>query len=540
MLNRADVLCPNGQRTVVQQNGQPPQEPGFFHDLNLDQIVTAITADKADYHLTSLYWSPLVDVDTITYRHEVFRDLERADIGELVRAFTQRRLVFQVNYRAREMREDDHGLQHHYRTRFFLNAAEEYCQAVLELADGLHAAAPHSRGLTMLTTYLRDYASSDVFRALHAETTRLEAALADVHYVIAIRGDRITVAGYDAESDCSEQVAATFARFQQQSSNSREARARGWEAYAGTGILDLIAELYPDLFAALDAFCAQHQDYLDPVIARFDRDIQFYLAWLDYIAPLRAAGLSFSYPRLSDSDKAEQALDTFDLALAHKFQQSRGRSAAQRPDTAANADPARTDANAQVVSNDITLTGPERILVISGPNNGGKTTMARTVGQLHYLARLGCPVPGRDTQLFVCDHIFTHFERTEDSTTMTGKLQSELNRLSDDFAAATPASVIILNEIFSSTTAADALFLSREILERVSALDALCVCVTFLDELATLNDKTVSMVSTVDPNDPATRTHKVIRKPADGRAYARAIADKYGLGFDRLVAELSR
>jgi len=169
--------------------------------------------------------------------------------------------------------------------------------------------------------------------------------------------------------------------------------------------------------------------------------------------------------------------------------------------------------------------------------------MARTVGQLHYLARLGCPVPGRYTQLFVCDQIFTHFERAEDSTTMTGKLQAELNRLRDDFVAATPASLIILNEIFNSTTADDALLLSRQILERVTALDALCGCVTFLDELAELNDKTVSMVSTVDPDDPddpATRTHRVIRKPADGRAYARAIADKYGLGFQRLVQELSR
>lgn len=543
MVSGPDVLYPDGQRPREQDTQQ--LEPGFFRDLNLDQVITAITADKTDYQLTSLYWSPLRDLEALRYRHQVFGDLERADIGALVRAFAQRRLAFQFGYRTKEMREDDHDLQHHYRTRFFLNAVEEYCQAVLELTGGLHAAAPQSRALSALASYLHDYVDSDAFRALHAETTRLEAALADVHYVIVIRGDRITVAGYDDERDYSEQVAATFTRFQQQPSGGREAQARSWEAHAGTGVLDLIAQLYPELFAALDAFCAQHQDYLDPVIARFDRDIQFYLAYLDYIAPLRAVGLAFSYPRLSDTDKAEQALDTFDLALAHKLQPPRRRvPATRRPDATARAEPDRADAgtgaDTQVVCNDIALAGPERILVISGPNNGGKTTMARTVGQLHYLARLGCPVPGRDTQLFVCDLIFTHFERAEDSTTMIGRLQTELNRLREDFAAATPASLIILNEIFNSTAADDALFLSRQILDQVSALDALCVCVTFLDELASLNDKTVSMVSTVDANDPATRTHKVIRKPADGRAYAHAIADKYGLGFDRLVAELSR
>jgi DNA mismatch repair protein MutS len=86
--------------------------------------------------------------------------------------------------------------------------------------------------------------------------------------------------------------------------------------------------------------------------------------------------------------------------------------------------------------------------------------------------------------------------------------------------------------MFNSTTAQDALFLSREILGRVSELDALCACVTFLDELTTLNVKTVSIV---EPADPAIRTYKLVRRRADGRAYARAVAEKYGLTYERLT-----
>jgi DNA mismatch repair protein MutS len=132
------------------------------------------------------------------------------------------------------------------------------------------------------------------------------------------------------------------------------------------------------------------------------------------------------------------------------------------------------------------------------------------------------------------DRLFTHFEREEDLARMTGKLEDDLIRIGEILRMATSRSIVILNEIFTSTTLHDARFLGTKLLTKVMQLDALCVFITFVDELALLGDQVVSMMSTIVPDNPAERTFKVIRKPADGRAYALAIAEKYDLTYERL------
>jgi hypothetical protein len=74
------------------------------------------------------------------------------------------------------------------------------------------------------------------------------------------------------------------------------------------------------------------------------------------------------------------------------------------------------------------------------------------------------------------------------------------------------------------TTVRDETFLSKKIMEKLVRLGALCVWVTFVDELASSGPQIVSMTSTVVPENPAVRSFKVIRRPADGLAYAMAIA----------------
>jgi len=119
-----------------------------------------------------------------------------------------------------------------------------------------------------------------------------------------------------------------------------------------------------------------------------------------------------------------------------------------------------------VVGNDIADNGKD-LVIITGPNQGGKTTFLRSIGLSQLMMQCGMFVPAESFTANLCTGIFTHFKREEDKTMESGKFGEELKRMSTIVDLITPDSLILLNESFAATNEREGSEIARQI---VSAL----------------------------------------------------------------------
>jgi hypothetical protein len=500
-----------------QTSGAPalvPDEPACFHDLNLDQIVATLSSGRDDYDLGPIFYTSLTSTPQVEYRQQVYADLARDDVHAHATAFARgmanhRNLLAQLP-KLHAARQKEFWL---------LSAMLTYQHAVRDFAEALAGDELESSGMQGLRDWLHDYVTGAEFMRLAEQGERIRADLDAIRFTMLLDGLKVTVTPYHDEADYSAEVEATFERFRQGEVKDHLVQFRSSLSLdtVEENVLELVAKANPETFAALDRYVRENQEnYLDPVVADTDRGLQFYLSYLEHTERIAAAGLSFTMPRVT-RNKASRASDIFDLALADKLVPEK------KP----------------LVTNSFELEEHERVIVVTGANQGGKTTFSRAFGQLHWLANLGLPVPGTAASLFLFDQLFTHYEQEEDINTLHGKLEDELVRIHDILQAATGDSIIVMNEIFNSTTLDDAILLGTAVLKEIIERDILALCVTFIDEFSSLSDSTVSMVAAVDADEPATRTFKLERRPADGLAYALALAERYGLTHDRITERIA-
>lgn len=474
-------------------------------DLHLDTVIDAMASGPFQREA----WLRLPDDPAaVADRQAVVRDLRRPAI----RAAADRFAAAVADVRT-ELAAD---LRHYPRPAMIrlLAALQRFAAAIRGFADALSRQRPSSAGLRGVADALARHVRGERFGALADGSTALLTELQAVPAELGIAADTVWADADRGRPPWTDQLTTLFARFAGSTVATRDRpaeRPRRYLNHVESQAVDLIAQLQPAAFGRLHAFVATHGAALDPQLLRLAEELRFYLGALRVVDESSARGVRWCLPTLTAAPGAVDVRGMVELALA-------------------------LTTTAPPVPNDLRLDAGQRVVFVTGPNQGGKTTLARAIGQLAYLAALGLPVPAASATLPLHRPVLTHFPHPDDPARHHGGLAEELARLRVVVDAASGPALVILNELLSTTSADDAVQLAGLVLDRFAERGCRVIWVTFLDDLVTGTTGALSLVGQVAPDDAAAPTFRFLAQPPAGRSHAAVLAGRFGLS----AAELAR
>lgn len=495
----------------------PTTDP-IFQDLDLEDLFKDIN-QLTGYDITTYNHQPLTDDDEIRYRQETFKDFQNETIYQVFNKFAK-----QMTYALKQRQELSRLEPKQYQEHKLVNILDSEFGAITNLLHDLENESLDSKGLVKFIDYLEQYQNSDQVKEIKDYIKKIDKDFSAIYYRLYLNGRSVIVEALpEHKESMNDNFKTTFADvFDNLQDMDKSVKMDDIHAAYNmnnlqVSIIEELAKLYPDQFNKLADFYAKYASYSDQLIDNTVQELTFFLAWQKIEKDIQTeTGLTFTLPMLIDGG-TEHVSDSFDLRLALKMIHS--------------------TSNNKIVTNNFKLNSDKPFLVISGPNQGGKTTYARMVGQIFYLSKLGIAIAGSSAKIRIRQTIFTHFDRQESSNKLSGLLETDVERIHKIIEQVDNSSFIILNELFSSTSEEDATELGNRVLKALDARHAAGIYVTFLESLGD-NPKVQPLMSQVTKD--AKRTFKVIPQDLNGKAYTDILLKKYQLSQADIEGALSK
>jgi DNA mismatch repair ATPase MutS len=204
---------------------------------------------------------------------------------------------------------------------------------------------------------------------------------------------------------------------------------------------------------------ARSTDHILAFLTMLRTELGFYVGCLNLAAKLAERDEPTSFPTpVPAAQRALSASGLYDICLALRLEH-------------------------RVVANNLSA-NQRSLIMVTGANQGGKSTFLRSVGLAQLMTQAGMFAPAESLTASVCSGLFTHYKREEDTTMTSGKLDEELGRMSTIADHITTDGLLLCNESFAATNEREGSQISADIIHALQEAGIRIVFVTHLYDLA--------------------------------------------------------
>lgn len=528
------LFADTGQEKVQQQ-------PVFFQELYLDYILKIIRNTAADYQINPYFYTFPCTKELVNYRHQVFKDLSDNGLREAVRKFCYKMHKSRHSHAfSLKCEEPAQAAAYH------LEAAMIYWDALQEFGNDLGLLTPVSEGMDLLKEYVQEKINQCREKKFGEATERAYRIFSCMRFRLVIGQNQVTVEeehtgdgkNLEEQGDYLQKLIDLLKPESGHPGNTLKGIFPDATrlSYLETTLISMLKKSRPAVFDELNKFKKEFPDFYSSRLVKFEEEVQFYLAFLDFKEKTEERGYSMCLPVITDSmgnaGNTDSACSTdsicstnstggngfygtgvYDISLVWK----------------------NANRNYKVVANDFNYEDIPLFFVVTGANQGGKTTFARSMGQAVYFSLMGLPTCAMSFSVPYFKGISTHFEAEEKVQSNAGKLKDEINRLAPVMKQDKTFQFVILNELFTTATTNDACIMGKKVMEHFLKRNCCGIYVTHIQELAEETGKIKSLVAQVEGDAEKIRTYRIIPMKAQGYAYSGSLVEQFHLTYKDIM-----
>lgn len=529
MNHSVSLLYKTGIKDERQVNTSKHFQEALQEDLNLDKILDFVFQDekcKKKATLLNVIMDMETDISNINYRLDITEEL-------LEKPYFSSRIL-EITSQARLLSGDRKIIVSYRRTNPFkqLKSGAELLLNYLELFQMLSEVLEdqdsyRAEGLQNLAKYVIGYVTSSDYQELRTILQQLRKSRDDsFNFKLSLTRDlnyRLRQAVFieldneiPYQLDFKEKRSILGGLFGRHREDSNELVIADPRFLGQRCVIEVIEKSFQHLGGIVSSITSA----LTRFFSNLEKEMLFYKAIVEMIQTLDKLGLQTCRPQFcSHKSKQFQAAGIYDMSFALHL---------------ATKEEFSTEI---IVKNQIYMNNEHgQIFIVTGPNQGGKTTCLRTIGIIQLLAQAGIFVPVESAVISPVDQIFTHFSSIEKADSDRGRLEEEMIR--------------------SSTNSREGTVIAEEILKALSIIGTRVVFVTHLYGLATRIDqinastegitRLVSMVAGIEqPNQYEDNKDRIIKrtylvKPGKPlpTGFASDIAHQYGISYEELIRNI--